>query len=71
MKDKTIEVGLAKNVFEIGISDRPGHVEKTYRLSRAKFLKFFVDPLPSRVVMEACGSSHHWAREIKPNLSGF
>ena len=64
MKDKTIGVDLAKNVFEIGISDRPGHVKKTCRLSRAKFLKFFVDQSPSRVVMEACGSSHYWAREI-------
>ena len=64
MKDRTIGVDLAKNVFEIGISDRPGHVKKTCRLSRAKFLKFFVDQVPSRVVMEACGSSHYWAREI-------
>ena len=64
MKDRTIAVDLAKNVFEVGISDRPGHVEKRYRLSRAKFLKCFVDQSPSRVVMEACGSSHYWAREI-------
>ncbi len=64
MKGKTIAVDLAKNVFEIGVSERPGHVEKTYRLSRGKFLKFFVDQSPSRVVMEACGSSHYWAREI-------
>ena len=64
MKNRTIAVDLAKNVFEIGISDRPGHVKKTYRLSRAKFLKFFVNQSPSRVVMEACGSSHYWAREI-------
>ena len=34
---------LAKNVFQIGVSDRPGHVEKTYRLSRAKFLGFFAN----------------------------
>ena len=58
MKDKTIAVDLAKNVVEIGISDRPGHLKKTYRLSRAKFLKFFLNQSPSRVVMEACGSSH-------------
>jgi transposase len=64
MKDKTIAVDLAKNVFEIGVSERPGEIKKTYRLSRAKFLKFFVDQSPSRVVMEACGSSHYWAREI-------
>ena len=64
MKDRTIAVDLAKNVFEIGMSGRPGHVEKRYRLSRSKLLKCFVDQPPSRVVMEACGSSHYWAREI-------
>lgn len=64
MKHKTIAVDLAKNVFEVGISERPGHVKETCRLSRAKFLKFFVDQEPARVVMEACGSSHYWGREI-------
>ena len=62
MKNKTIAVDLAKNVFQIGVSDRPGHVEKTYRLSRAKFLKFFVNREPATVVMEACGSAHYWGR---------
>ena len=65
MKDRTIAVDLAKNVFEIGISERPGHVDKTLRLSRAKFLKFFVNQEPATVVMEACGSAHYWGREIE------
>ena len=65
MKNKTIAVDLAKNVFQIGVSDRPGHVEKTYRLSRAKFLKFFVNREPATVVMEACGSAHYWGRQIR------
>lgn len=65
MKDRTIAVDLAKNVFEIGVSARAGQVKKTHRLSRAKFLKFFVSQEPSRVVMEACGSAHYWAREIR------
>ena len=64
MKDRTIGVDLAKNVFEIGISERPGHVAETLRLSRTKFLPFFVDQEPATVVMEACGSSHYWGREI-------
>ncbi len=64
MKNRTIAVDLAKNVFEVGISERPGQLEKACRLSRAKFLKFFVDQPPSTVVMEACGSSHYWGREI-------
>ena len=65
MKNKTIAVDLAKNVFEIGVSDRPGHVEKTYRLSRVKFLPFFVNREPATVLMEACGSAHHWGRQIR------
>ena len=65
MKDRTIAVDLAKNVFEIGISEQPGHVEKTLRLSRGKFLKFFVIQEPATVVMEACGSAHYWGREIE------
>jgi transposase len=65
MKDRTIAVDLAKNVFEIGVSERAGQVKKTCRLSRTKLLQFFVDQSPSRVVMEACGSSHYWAREIR------
>ena len=65
MKNKTIAVDLAKNVFEIGISTRPGRLDKTYRLSRVKFLKFFANQEPSTVVMEACGSAHHWARQFQ------
>ena len=65
MKNRTIAVDLAKNVFQIGVFDRPGHVEKTYRLSRAKFLGFFVNQEPATVVMEACGSAHYWSRQIR------
>ncbi len=65
MNDRTIAVDLAKNVFEIGISERPGHVNETCRLSRGKFLNFFVDQAPTRVVMEACGSSHYWGGVIE------
>ncbi len=65
MKNKTIAVDLAKNVFQIGVSDRPGHIEKTYRLSRKKFLGFFANLEPATVVMEACGSAHYWGRQIR------
>ena len=60
MKNKTIAVDLAKNVFQIGVSDRPGHVEKTYRLSRAKFLKFFVN--------RGAGNSGDGSLRIRPLL---
>jgi transposase len=65
MKHRTIAVDLAKNVFEIGISERPGQVTKTRRLSRAKFLSFFAEQEAATVVMEACGSSHYWGRQLE------
>ena len=41
MKDTTIAVGLAKNVFEIAISREAGKVSKQLRVSRPKLVSFF------------------------------
>lgn len=60
-----IAVDIAKNVFEIAVSPSPGTVEERKRLSRAKFLRFFAERKPAAVVMEACGSAHHWGRELE------
>ncbi len=34
------------------------------KLSRQSFSKFMAEQPPASVVMEACGSTHHWAREM-------
>jgi len=57
MKHTTIAVDVAKSVFEIGISHRPGHVDKHHRLSRNQLSIFFAGQPPATVVMEACSSS--------------
>ncbi len=41
MKDTTIAVDLAKNVFEIAISGEAGKVSKQLRVSRPKLVSFF------------------------------
>ena len=41
MKDTTIAVGLAKNVFEIAILREAGKVSKQLRVSRPKLVSFF------------------------------
>ena len=41
MQDTTIAVDVAKSVFEIGISHRPGHVDNHHRLSRNQLSIFF------------------------------
>ena len=65
MKDTRIAVDLAKNVFEIAVSDRPGKVAEQHRLSRKKFRAFFAERQPTKVFLEACGSAHYWGRELR------
>jgi transposase len=66
MEHTTIAVDLAKSVFQVAISHRPGHVDQERRLSRDRFLTFFAQQPPATVVFEACGSAHHWARQLQP-----
>lgn len=63
MDVKTVGIDLAKDVFEIAASARPGHVTQRRRLTRRQF-SVFVEGLSgdTRVVMEACGTAHYWAR---------
>ncbi|MDY7094153.1 MAG: IS110 family transposase [Acidobacteriota bacterium] len=65
MKTTTIAIDVAKNVFEIAVSNRPGKVAQTHRLSRTKLLRFFAQQPAATVVLEACTSAHHWARELE------
>ena len=64
MQVTTIGLDLAKNVFQVhGITD-DGEVAFNRALRRAQVLKFFESLEPCLVGIEACGTSHHWAREI-------
>jgi len=42
-----------------------GHVRFRKKLSRLQFPRFMAEQPPAIVVMEACGSAHYWAREMK------
>ncbi len=61
----TIAVDLAKSVFEIAVSHSPGRVHQRRRLSRARFLDFFAQQPPATILLEACSSSHYWARQLQ------
>ena len=65
MEHTTIAVDLAKNVFELAVSDRPGRVRERHRLPRAQFRRFFAQRAPATVLLEACGSAHYWGRELQ------
>jgi len=57
-----VAVDLAKNVFEIAISEVAGRVARHQRLKRAELLPFLAQLPAATVLLEACGSAHHWAR---------
>jgi hypothetical protein len=63
MHSTTIAVDLAKSVFEVAVSLRPGKVSSRRRLSRGQFSRFLAEQAPATVVMEACGTAHYWGRE--------
>jgi transposase len=64
MEITTIGLDLAKRVFQVHGVDATGQVVIRRSLRRAQMLPFFAR-LPSCLVgMEACGTSHYWAREL-------
>jgi len=62
MNATTVAVDLAKNVFEVVVADGNGRVVERGRFTRAQFERWFANREVGVVVMEACGSAHHWGR---------
>ncbi len=61
----TIGLDIAKSVFQVHGVDAGGHVVIRRQLKRRYVLAFF-EKLPRCLVgIEACGSSHHWSRELQ------
>ena len=65
MNTLTVSVDLAKHVFEIAVSAPRGKICERKRLSRLQFERFWSTRGSCRVVMEACASSHFWARYLR------
>lgn len=63
MKFNTYGLDIAKNVFHVFSITNDGEIIKK-KLSRANLLKYFAKRKPGLIGIEACGSSHHWAREF-------
>ena len=65
MKFKRIAVDTSKSVFTLHGVDEQGRPILRQNLSRARFEKFFANLSSTEVVLEACGSSHHWGRFLQ------
>ena len=60
----TIAVDLSKDVFEIGV-EKEGRIYERKRLRKGQMAVYFCTQPAATVVMEACGTSHHWGRLIR------
>ena len=64
MQITTIGLDIAKNVFQIHGIDSAEKVIVRKQLRRGQVTAFFEALAPCLVGMEACATSHHWAREL-------
>ncbi len=60
----TIGLDIAKQVFHAHGADASGRQLFSLRVVRRKVLEFFASQPRCLVALEACGGSHHWAREL-------
>lgn len=65
MQVTTVGLDLAKNIFQVHGITEDGAVAFNKSLRRARLLDFFKNLEPCLIGMEACGSSHHWARQFQ------
>ena len=65
MNDTAIAIDIAKSVFELAVSRHPGRVDERKRLVRSHLLPYLANVERCVIVMEACGTAHHWAREFE------
>jgi transposase len=65
--EKFIRIGvdLAKNYFQVHALASESSPAVKRKLTRSKMHRFFSQIEPSFIGMEACGSAHYWARELK------
>jgi transposase len=64
MQISTIGLDVAKNVFQVHGIDGDENVLVRKQLRRNQVIGFFQDLSPCLVGLEACATSHYWAREL-------
>lgn len=62
---KTIGLDIAKSVFQVHGIGADGQIIVRRQLKRRYVLTFFAKLQPCLVGIEACASSHYWARALQ------
>ena len=65
MQVSRVALDLAKNVIQVHAVDRFGHKVMSKAVKRDKLLALLSSLAPCDIGMEACGSAHHWGRQLQ------
>src|SRR5262245_40538819 len=65
MQISTLGIDIAKNVFQVHGVDAAEQVVLKKQLRRGQVLEFVGKLPPCLIGIEACATSHHWAREFR------
>src|ERR1700739_342878 len=65
MEITTVGLDIAKRVFQLHGVEAAGKAVLRRKLQRSEVLAFFKALPPCSVGIEACGTAHYWAREIR------
>lgn len=65
MNITVLGIDLAKNVFQLHGVDTAGKAIVKKQLTRARLAEFVMNLPPCLIGMEACASSHYWARKFQ------
>ena len=64
--EKISRIGMdtSKQIFQLHGVDEAERVVLRRKLRRKEMMAFFAALAPTTIGIEACGGSHHWAREL-------
>lgn len=62
---QVVGLDIAKKVFQLHTVDMDTGEIVNVQIKRAKVVEHFANRKPCLIAIEACGSGHHWARELR------
>ncbi len=62
---QVVGLDIAKKVFQLHTVDMDTGEIVNVQIKRAKVVEHFANRKPCLIAVEACGSGHHWARELR------
>ena len=62
---QVVGLDIAKKVFQLHTVDMETGEIINVQIKRAKVIEHFANRKPCLIAIEACGSGHHWARELR------